>query len=263
MADTSPGTGRALESSPIPEERRSRGEMSLLEHLGELRAVLLQSLTAIFVAAILAWFVSDRAVDLLIKPVLRGPVQDLKFLSPGGAFVLRVKTAVGLGAFLAAPFVVWRLWSFVVPGLFPKERRLILPAIAASLVLFYLGVAFSYFVVLPLSLAFLLGFGTQHLTPMLTAEQYFEFAIREMLAFGAVFQFPLVVGALTYAEILGPDFLVRYWRHGIVLVFIVAAVLTPPDVASQLLMAGPTLILYLLSIVLARFAARARRPRPS
>jgi sec-independent protein translocase protein TatC len=233
--------------------------MSLLEHLAELRAVLLQAIAAILGAAVVAWFLSERAVDYLIRPGLQGPVQDLKFLSPGGAFALRLKTSLGVGAFLAAPFVAARLWSFVVPGLLPGEKRLLLPAAAASLALFYAGCAFGYFVVLPISLRFLLGFGTDTLRPLITAEHYFDFAVRTTLAFGAVFQFPLVVAALTYAEVLGPDFLGRYWRHGVVAVFVVAAVLTPPDVASQLLMAAPTLLLYLLSMGLARVAARARR----
>ena len=240
---------------------RGRGEMTLFEHLVELRAVLLQSLAAIAVASVAAWMVSDRVVDLLIRPVLGGPVQDLKFLSPGGAFLLRVKTAFGMGALLAAPIVVARLWSFVVPGLMPKERRLLVPGIVSSILLFYAGIAFAYYAVLPLSLRFLLGFGTEHLQPMLTAEHYFAFVVQTALAFGAVFQFPIVVSALTYAEILGPDFLVHYWRHGVVIVFVVAAILTPPDVASQLLMAGPTLLLYLISIGFARLAARARRRR--
>ncbi len=249
MADDAKGT------------ERPAGEMSLLEHLAELRVVLLQSIAAIALASVGAWFVSDRAVDFLVQPVLGGPVTDLKFLSPGGAFLLRLKTAFGLGAFVAAPFVLLRLWSFVMPGLLPAERRLVVPAVLASMFLFYAGVAFGYFAVLPLSLQFLLGFGTATLQPLLTAEHYFEFAVRTTLAFGAVFQFPLVVAALTYAEILGPDFLVRFWRHGVVVVFVIAAILTPPDVASQLLMAGPTLVLYLVSIVLARLAARARRRR--
>lgn len=244
------------------ETGRPGAEMSLLEHLAELRVVLLQSLGAVALASVGAWFVSDRAVDWLVEPVLQGPITDLKFLSPGGAFLLRVKTTFGLGAFVAAPIVVMRLWSFVVPGLLPKERRLVGPAILASILLFYAGVAFGYFAVLPLSLQFLLGFGTARIQPLLTAEQYFQFAIQTTLAFGAVFQFPLVVAALTYAEILGPDFLVRFWRHGVVAVFVIAAILTPPDVASQLMMAAPTLVLYLVSIVLARIAARARKGRP-
>ena len=241
------------------ESTRPAAEMSLLEHLAELRVILLHCVAAIALASVGAWFISDRAVDYITGPVIRGPVTDLKFLSPGGAFMLRLKTAFGLGAFVAAPFVMMRLWSFVVPGLLPKERRLVAPAVLASIFLFYAGVAFGYFAVLPISLQFLLGFSTEHVQPLLTAEHYFDFAVRTTLAFGAVFQFPLIVAALTYAEILGPDFLVRFWRHGIVVVFVVAAVLTPPDVASQLMMAGPTLLLYLLSIGLARIAARARR----
>ena len=242
-----------------PRERRERSEMSLLEHLGELRTVLLQALGAIAATSVVGWFFADRAIDLLARPAIRASVTDLKFLSPGGAFILRVKTAIGLGAFLGAPIVVWRLWSFIVPGLLPHERRLVAPAIIASLFLFYSGIAFSYFVVLPFTIQFLLGFQTHLLQPMLTADLYFPFVMQEMLAFGAVFQFPLVVAALTYAEILGPDFLRRFWRHGVVLVFVVSAILTPPDVASQLLMAAPTLLLYLLSMGLAQVAAKARR----
>jgi sec-independent protein translocase protein TatC len=238
---------------------RGRGEMSLLEHLAELRTVVLQALAVIAVASVAGWMLSDRAIDLLARPVLGGPVEDLKFLSPGGAFTLRLKTAIGVGVFLSAPIVVWRLWSFVVPGLLPHEKRLVGPLIALSLALFYAGVSFSYFIVLPFTLQFLLGFATGHLRPLLTADQYFPFVLQEMLAFGAVFQFPLVVAALTYAEIIGPDFLMRWWRHGVVLVFVVAAILTPPDVASQMMMAAPTLVLYVFSIGLARFAAKARR----
>jgi sec-independent protein translocase protein TatC len=128
-------------------------------------------------------------------------------------------------------------------------------------VLFYAGSAFAYLVILPISLRFLVGFATDLLQPMLTAEHYFEFAIRLTLAFGAVFQFPLVVVLLTYWEVLGPDFLQRYWRWGVVLVFVISAVLTPPDVASQILMAGPVLAFYLLSMILARLIARSRRPK--
>jgi sec-independent protein translocase protein TatC len=197
-------------------------------------------------------------VELLARPVLGGPVEDLKFLSPGGAFMLRVKTALGLGALFAAPIVVWRLWSFVVPGLLPQERRLVGPLIVMSLLLFYAGVSFSYFIVLPFTLQFLLSFSTTHLRPMLTADQYFPFIIQEMLAFGAVFQFPLIVAALTYAGVLPPNFLRRFWRHGVVLVFVVSAILTPPDVASQLMMAAPTLVLYVFSMGLAQAAAKAR-----
>lgn len=232
--------------------------MTLFEHLAELRAVLLQSVVAALAASALAWFVSERAVDLLIRPAV-GAAGDLVFLSPTGAFMLRLKTALGLGLLLAAPFIMWRVWSFVVPGLLQRERRLLLPVVAGSLVLFYAGAAFGYLVILPITMGFLLGFGTEHLTPMISGENYFGFALRLALAFGAVFQFPLVVALLTYWEILGPDFLKKYWRYGVVLVFVFSALLTPPDVASQVLMAGPVLVLYFLSMVIAKAIAGRRR----
>jgi sec-independent protein translocase protein TatC len=244
------------ETNPSPES----GEMTLFEHLADLRSVLLQSVVAVGILSVASWFVSERAVEILVDPALAA-AGDLVFLSPTGAFMLRLKAAIGLGLFLAAPFVIWRLWSFVVPGLLQRERKVLVPVTWGSLLLFYVGVAFAYYVILPISLTFLLGFGTAHLQPMISAEHYFDFAIRLALAFGAVFQFPLVVGLLTYWEFLAPDFLRRYWRYGVVVVFVISAVLTPPDVASQLLMAGPVLLLYVLSMGVAQWISRAKRSR--
>jgi len=239
-------------------EAPGRSEMTLFEHLAELRAVLLQSVTAVGVASLAAWFFSERAVDVLVRPAV-GATGNLVFLSPTGAFMLRFKTALGLGLLIAAPVVAWRGWSFVVPGLLQKERRLLLPVAVSSLLLFYVGAAFGYLVILPISMEFLLAFGTEHLTPMISGESYFAFALRLAVAFGAVFQFPLVVALLTWWEVIGPDFLARYWRYGVVLVFVVSALLTPPDVASQLLMAGPVLVLYFLSMGIAKAIAGRRR----
>lgn len=234
------------------------GEMSFFEHLEELRSVLIQSLVVVAAASVIAWFISERAVDLLIRPAI-GSAGDLVFLSPTGAFMLRLKTSVGLGLFLAAPIVAWRVWSFIVPGLLKRERRLAFPVIVASIGLFYGGAAFAYVVILPISLLFLLGFETEHLRPMISGEHYFEFALRLTLAFGTVFQFPLVVSLLTYWEILAPDFLKKYWRYGVIVVFLLSALLTPPDVASQILMAGPVLLLYFVSMGLASAIAKNRQ----
>ena len=202
--------------------------MGLFEHLAELRAVLLQSAVAVLVATVAGWFFSEQAVDFLVRPAI-GPVPDLKFITPAGAFLLRFKTALGLGVFVSAPIIMWRVWSFVVPGLLRKERLLLIPVLLSSILLFYGGAAFAYFVILPISLKFLVGFGTSVVQPMLTAEHYFAFAVRLTLAFGAVFQFPLVVAILTYWDILDGDFLKRYWRYGVVLVFVLSAILTPPE----------------------------------
>jgi sec-independent protein translocase protein TatC len=250
-----------MDSEPVPApegEELLHAEMTLFGHLAELRSVLLQSVLAVTVATTAAWFVSDQALELLVDPAVAS-AGDLVFLTPGGAFMLRLKTAFGLGVFVAAPIVLWRTWSFVVPGLLKKERNVLFPVIVSSTVLFYAGALFAWIVMLPMSLSFLLGFSTESVRPMLSAEEYFSFAIRLTVAFGAVFQFPMVVCLLTYWEVLAPDFLKRHWRWGIVLVFVVSAVLTPPDVASQLLMAGPVLVLYFVSLGVALLIGRSQR----
>jgi sec-independent protein translocase protein TatC len=134
----------------------------------------------------------------------------------------------------------------------------LIPVVASSVFLFYAGVLFAYFAILPISINFLLTFGTQHLQPLISGEHYFAFVLRLALAFGVVFQFPLVVAVLTYWEVLAPDFLARYWRYGVITVFVLSALLTPPDVTSQLLMAGPVLVLYFVSMGVAKAIARAR-----
>ncbi len=243
------------ERTPAPVARY--GDMSLLEHLGELRRVLVQSLLAWALATAAAWTFSEQAIERLIAPAALGD-RPLVFFGPADAFVLRFKVSVGIGLFLAAPIIAWRLWSFVVPGLVKRERAALFPIVVGSLVLFYAGAAFGIGVMLPMSLRFLLGFGSASLQPLLSGEKYFDFLLRIGISFAAVFQFPLVVTILTGWGILPPDFLRRHWRIGVVVVFVVSAILTPPDVVSQLLMAGPLLVLYLVSIPLAKMAARGR-----
>jgi sec-independent protein translocase protein TatC len=246
------------EELPAPDAPDPGGQMGIFEHLTELRAVLIQSVVAALAAAILAWFFSERAVDVLIKPATE-PAGSLVFLSPTGAFMLRLKVSLALGLFLAVPIIVWRLWTFVVPGLLQRERLVLVPVILSSIVLFYVGAAFAYLVILPVSIAFLLGFATESLRPSLTGEHYLAFVFRLTLAFGVVFQFPLVIALLSWWEIIGPDFLKKYWRYGVVLVFVLSAMLTPPDVASQVLMAGPVLALYFLSMGISQLIANSRR----
>lgn len=229
--------------------------MTLLEHLGELRRVLVQSLLAWGVATAAAWTVSERAIEWLVARAALGE-RPLVFFGPADAFVLRLKVAIGLGLFIAAPIIAWRIWSFVVPGLVGRERSALLPIVIGSLALFYLGAGFGIGIMLPISMRFLLGFGTASLQPLLSGEKYFDFFLRVSLSFAAVFQFPLVATILTAWGILPANFLTRHWRAGVVAVFIVSAILTPPDVASQLLMAGPLLVLYGISIPLAKMVSR-------
>ncbi|MDP6529529.1 MAG: twin-arginine translocase subunit TatC [Gemmatimonadota bacterium] len=244
---------------PAAEAGGGPGEMTLVEHLEDLRKVLFQSAAILALVSVGTWFVSERALEILIRPAVQfGGSDRLVFLSPTGAFLMRLKMSVGLGVLLAAPVLMERLWSFVVPGLLRKERRFLLPVVATSVVLFYLGVAFAYFVILPVSMSFLVGFGTEHLQAMISGENYFAFAVRLAVAFGGVFQFPLVVTLLTLWGVMDPGFLKKYWRYGVVVVFAMSAMITPPDVASQLLMAGPVLLLYGISMGIAAMIARNR-----
>jgi sec-independent protein translocase protein TatC len=228
--------------------------MTVLEHLGELRIVLLQSILALAIGSIAGWFVSERAIEALIEPASQGS-RPLVFFGPADALMLRMKASIGIGLFACAPVIVWRLWSFLVPGLLRREKQALLPIVVGSLLLFYAGAAFAYFVIVPVSIKFLLGFSTASLQPMISGDKYFDFLLRVTLSFAAIFQFPLVTTVLTMWGILPADFLRRHWRAGVVIVFVAAALLTPPDVASQLLMAGPLLFLYLLAAVAAAIVA--------
>lgn len=242
-------------------EQHAAGEMTLIEHLTELRAVIAHSLIALALATIGAWFISGPAVDFLVQPAV-GVVGDLKFTQPTGAFMFQLKTAFGVGFLVAVPFVLWRIWSFVAPGLLRKERKVMTPVTLASILLFYGGVAFAHFLILPLAIPFFLGFSTDFMQPLITVEHYFDFAVRLMLAFGGVFQFPLVVILLTWWGILDPKLLQKYWRWGVVGIFVLSALLTPPDPVSQLLMAGPVLVLYGVSMLIAmQIAKRKKRAR--
>ncbi|MFH1681389.1 MAG: twin-arginine translocase subunit TatC [Candidatus Eisenbacteria bacterium] len=226
--------------------------MPFLEHLEELRSVLLQSALAVACLALGGWFVSEPALDLLTRPV-----GSLVFLGPTEAFTLRLKIALLLGFFAALPFVLYKVWRFVAPGLFERERRIIVLIVGASTLLFVAGAAFGFFVLVPIAIRFLLGFGTETLLPMISAGNYFSFVTKLLIGFGVVFQLPLAVSLLTYLGVLRPEWLLRKWRYAIVLIAAASAVLTPPDIASQILMGVPVLALYFLSTLLS-FAVRRR-----
>ena len=239
---------------------RGGGEraMPFLEHVEELRGVLFDSLWAILATSVVGWFLSKPALDLLVRPV-----GTLVFLGPGDALGLRMKVAFLAGIVLAAPIILWRVWAFVAPGLLARERRVIGPLVVFSSLLFFAGVAFALGILAPFTIRFLLTFQTESLKPLLTAGAYFDFLSKMAIAFGVVFQLPIVVGVLSWAGILPPEMLVRRWRESVVLIFIIAAVFTPPDVVSQMFMAAPLLVLYAVSIAVAYGLSRARREKGS
>ncbi len=241
----------------MPEEREEElKQMNFLDHLEELRSTLIASIVAWLGISIVIWFFSKRVLDFLLQDV---PVDSLYFHAPIDAFMIRLKLSFILGLLVSFPFIFMRVWRFIVPGLFTSERRIFFPVAFSSAVLFYVGVVFAYWILIPVVLGFLIKFGTEMLTPLLSVGKYFGFVARLCFAFGLVFQLPLVIVCLTWMELISARALLRQWRWAIIVIFLSAAVLTPPDPTSQLLMALPLVVLFLLSAVLSIFIEKRRK----
>jgi sec-independent protein translocase protein TatC len=227
--------------------------MTFLDHLEELRKRILYSLIALGLAAVVGFFFSQRVLDLITRPV-----PSLVFLAPAEAFVVQLKVALVTGLFLAAPVIFYQFWRFVRPALQKHEVKYIASAVVVSSVLFVAGVAFAYLVVVPVAMKFLLGFETPKLHAMISISEFVGTVGAFLLACGVIFQIPVIMFFLTKLGVVTPKLLMKNQRIAVVLVFIVAAILSPPDVFSQVLMAIPLLVLFELGVV-ASFLARARR----
>jgi sec-independent protein translocase protein TatC len=233
-------------------------EMGFLDHLEELRSAIISMIAVWLGVSIVLWFFSGRLLDFLLSTI---PVEDLYFNAPLEAFMVRLKLSFIVGFLVAFPFMLFRVWAFVSPGLFESERRVVIPLIVPSAALFYTGAVFAYWVMVPVVLGFLLRFGTGRLEPLLSVSKYFEFVARMCFAFGLVFQLPIAIVFLTWIGAVSPRFLLRQWRYAILIIFVAAAILTPPDPASQLIMALPLCLLYFASAVLSLLFARRRGDR--
>lgn len=231
-------------------------EMPFLEHLEELRRVIIDSLWGVIAGSAVGWFFSGQMLAFLIRPA-----GSLVFLGPADALNLRIKIALFAGLMLASPLILYKLWSFIGPGLLPLERRVVGPLVMASTTLLVTGVVFAHQVLAPVTFKFLLSFQSENLQPFLTADAYFGFLAKLCIAFGFFFQLPIVVGVLTGSGVVPSRFFVRRWREAVVLVLVAAALFTPPDVVSQVIMAGPIMLLYGISTAVAVVFERRRAKR--
>jgi sec-independent protein translocase protein TatC len=246
---------------PVPELETPKSDddrMGLLDHLGELRGVLVHSSIAALVATILCWFWSADLLDILIRPIKD---QGIYFTAPNEAFLTRLKLSAVVGLFVVAPFIFFKIYGFVLPGLYKRERRVVTPLLLATTALFYTGVGFAFLVVIPQVITFLLSFGTEAMEPLIGVGPYFNFVARLCLAFGLVFELPLLVLFLSVIGIVNPRMLLRTWRYAIIIIVSLSAVLTPPDVISQVMMAGPVLVLYIGSVLISIAVTRGRRKK--
>ena len=237
------------------------GKMSFLEHLDELRKRIIRSVIAIFVGFLIACFFIQQLFDFIMKPLklLLPPGGSLIFTDPTEAFVLYIKIAVIAGLLIASPAVMTQVWLFIAPGLYTHEKKLAIPFVLMSSVFFVGGAAFSHYVVFPLTWKFFVSFTTDYLTFMPRIEPAFSLYMKMLLAFGLVFQMPTVVLFLARMGVVTARFLWRNIKYAILIIFIVAAVVTPSaDMITQTAMAGPMIGLYLLSIGLAWLFGKKR-----
>lgn len=246
----------------------SRGEvdehrMTFLEHLGELRKRLGWSLLFLIIGVSIAYNYKERLLAFLSKPLRMAykarhmGVPNLNFADPVDPFLSYLYLALIGGFFLASPFILYQIWAFVAPGLYSREKRYAIPFVVGSSVCFVGGAFFGYATVLPIGFDFFLGFAGQiagsglELRPVLMMEEYLSFTTRMLLAFGIVFELPLFITFLAIARIVNWWQLVKFSRWFAVIAVTVGAILTPPDVTSQMLMSVPLVGLYAISIVLA------------
>jgi sec-independent protein translocase protein TatC len=223
-------------------------------HLEELRNRLVVCFVAVAVAFAAAYFFKERLFQILVSPLIQvmGSGETLVYTGLPEAFFTFLKVAFLASLLVASPVILYEFWMFVAPGLYDKEKRLLIPIIFLSSLFFIGGALFGYFVVFPFAFKFFLGFATDIIRPMPSMKEYLSFASKMLLAFGLVFELPLVLTFLAKLGIVSVDFLKKNRKYALLLAFIVGAILTPPDVISQILMALPLLVLYEISIIGAR-----------
>ena len=233
--------------------------MGILDHLRELRKRLLYSLTAILIGALASYYYAELIFDWLCAPYFKGFGKSaLIGTSPAEAWLLKVKVALFSGAILMSPAVFSQIWLFISPGLYRKERLLAIPFVLSSSLLFLGGSLFCYYEVLPLSFQFFYEqFQSIGVTPTIKIGEHLSLTLMCLLGFGVIFQLPVVTFILARGGIIDHHFLIQWFRHAVLIIFVVAAIITPPEVITQLLMAGPLLILYGISIVIARISYKA------
>lgn len=236
------------------------GKMSFFDHLTELRNRIVWSLIPSAIGLGISLYFTTPAMKFLTRNLKT----ELVFTTPTEAFWTYMKVAMIMGLFIAMPIILWNVWAFVAPGLHKHERKYAAPFVIIGSLLFLLGGAFALFVVVPFAIDFLVSFGQdQGLKAMITVSSYIDFILKFTLAFGVVFEMPVVITLLSMLGIVTPQFLSKNRKYAILINFIIAAVLTPtPDIVNQSLMAGPLIILYEVGIICARVVTRKKAKPP-
>jgi sec-independent protein translocase protein TatC len=212
------------------------------------------------VGFVFCYFFKERIFQWLMTPLIEALPADgsrhLIYTAPHEAFLTYLKVSFLAGVGLAVPVILFQFWRFVAPGLYEHERRYLYPIVILSTVFFLGGALFGYYVVFPYGFQFFASFATELIAPMISTKEFLSFATRLLFAFGAIFELPLITFFLAKLGLISSTFLKRQRKYAILVIFVIAAILTPPDVFTQILMAGPLLILYEMSVWIAHFFGR-------
>ena len=254
----------AAELPPAEQPQESMPAMSFLEHLEELRRRIIYALIAVGIGFFACWAYAERIYEIIQRPVIQalkhnGIPEKLGYLNPTEPFNLYLKTAFLAGLFVASPFVLYQVWMFISPGLYRNEKRYVLPFMFSTIFLFLGGGYFGYKIVFPAALDFLIGYGRQF-QPMITVGEYTDLFLTVILGLGVVFELPILVFFLSLMGVISAGWMWRNVRYSILVIFIIAAVLTPTtDILNMCIFAAPMVALYLLSILVAWLVHPTRR----
>lgn len=238
-------------------EVETEKEMTFLEHLEELRWRIIFSIIGIVVGTIVAWIFIDFLVDVVLLKPAKDSGAHLQNLRPFGQLFLYMQIAIMVGIIISIPNIFYQFWQFISPALRKHERRYIFWIVAFSSICFLLGIAFAYFVMLPLTLKFAAQFGSESIKNEFSIEEYMSIIVSVMLAAGLIFELPMVSFFLSKLGILKPSFMKKFRKHAIVIIMIAAAFLTPgTDPVSQIVLAVPLVVLYEISIFISKISQK-------
>ncbi len=246
----------ANEGSSDPQKREAMPTMGFLDHLEELRSRLVYSIAAVAVGFFACWWKVEVIYEIMQRPIMNalkanGMSEKLVYLNPTEPFNLYLKIAALAGLFLTSPFVLYQVWMFISPGLYRNEKRYVVPFMVSTITLFAAGGYFGYKVVYPRALDFLIHFGRQF-QPMITIGEYTSLFLSIILGMGLIFEMPILIFFLALMGIVSAGFMWKNFRYSILVIFIIAAIVTPtPDVLNMCIFAAPMIALYVFSIAIA------------
>ena len=229
-------------------------KLPFTSHLDELRSRLIICIVAVVVGFVISYFFSEQLFDILVKPLQKELPPDslLIFTALPEAFFVYLKLSFFAGIFLSTPVILWEIWGFVAPGLYDQEKTYIFPFVIFSTILFIIGILFCYFIVFPFAFKFFMGYSSDLIKALPSVKEYLSFSCKLLLAFGIIFELPIFILFLAKLGIVNEKMLRAQRKFAILGIFCVAAILTPPDIVSQILMALPLMALYEISIYVAK-----------